>query len=90
MYNNFYKNLKYPFYNVGSGEEVTIKKLTSLLKNLYPNKLTVKFTGEESNGTPRKVLDSSRIRALGWKPRVSLIKGLSKIMSSKGLLENEN
>ena len=38
----------------------------------------------------QKVLDSSRIRALGWSPKTSLINGLSKIMSSKGLLENEN
>jgi GDP-L-fucose synthase len=62
--------------NVGTGEDVTIRELATLMKK------TVNFKGEivldttKPDGTPRKVLDVSRIKKLGWSPRVSLEEGL--------------
>ena len=82
----FNKKLNHSFYNVGSGDEISIKKLAILIKKIYNKKLTIKFTGEESNGTPRKILDSSKIRSIGWSPKISLIEGLTKVMSNKGLI----
>lgn len=82
----FNQKLKYPFYNVGSGEEISIKKLVLMIKDIYNKKLNIKFTGEESNGTPRKILDSSKIRSFGWSPKISLSEGLTRVMSSKGLI----
>ena len=63
--------------NVGTGEDVTIAELASLVA------ATVGFSGEivydtsRPDGTPRKVLDVSRIAATGWKPRIGLTEGLA-------------
>lgn len=70
-----YKNIG-EFVNVGMGSDIRIKDLALLVKSI------VGFTGEithdltKPDGTPKKLLDSSRISALGWKPEVSLEKGI--------------
>ena len=62
--------------NVGSGEEVTINHLATKISSL------VRFNGEiiwdlsKPDGTPRKILDSSKIAKLGWAPLISLDSGL--------------
>ena len=62
--------------NIGSGHEVSIKDLASKISK------SVGFTGEiiwdtrKPNGTPRKILDSSKITNLGWKPSISLDEGI--------------
>ena len=62
--------------NVGSSQEISITNLATLIAKV------VHFTGEivsdtsRPNGTPRKLIDSSRITRLGWKPRVSLEVGI--------------
>jgi GDP-L-fucose synthase len=64
--------------NCGAGAEVTIRDLALLIKDV------VGFTGElvldktKPDGTPRKLMDSSRIRDLGWKPTISLNDGISQ------------
>ena len=64
--------------NVGSGEEVSIKELAETIKS------SVGFTGEihwdasKPDGTPRKLLDSSKLEDLGWKPSLTLREGLAK------------
>ncbi len=64
--------------NVGSGQEVTIKELAETVKEV------VGFTGEiewdtsKPDGTPRKLMDSSRINALGWKAEVVLKDGVAR------------
>ena len=63
--------------NVGTGEDVTIRELAELIRG------TVGFEGEldwdatQPDGTPRKLLDVSRIKALGWSPRIPLAEGLA-------------
>ena len=63
--------------NVGSGEDVTIAELARLLCNVtgYPGRLV--FDAARPDGTPRKLLDSSRIAALGWQPTIGLGAGLA-------------
>jgi GDP-L-fucose synthase len=62
--------------NMGTGEEISIIDLAKLIKKV------VGFTGEiildksKPNGTPRKLLESSRIKALGWEPRLTLEVGI--------------
>jgi len=62
--------------NIGSGQEVSIQDLASKISRL------VGFTGKiiwdtrKPNGTPRKILDSSKITSLGWKPLISLDEGI--------------
>ncbi len=64
------------FINIGSGVEVTIRELTETVKRV------VKFRGEivwdksKPDGMPRKLMDSSRLRALGWKPQIDLETGV--------------
>ena len=64
------------FINVGSGQEVSIRQLTELVK------ATTGFGGEivwdttKPDGTPRKLMDSSRLFTLGWKPEISLENGI--------------
>ena len=66
------------FFNVGYGEEVTIMELAELVKK------TVGFEGEivmdaaKPDGTMRKLTDISRMKALGWKPKISLEAGLKE------------
>ena len=67
--------------NIGSGEEVSIKDLALLIKS------EIGFTGElvfdysKPDGTPRKLLDTSCIHALGWKPSTSLKFGINRTYS---------
>src|SRR5512145_3447097 len=62
--------------NVGTGEDLTIRELAGLVKEVvgYPGEL--QFDTTKPDGTPRKLLDISRIRSLGWRPSVSLPEGL--------------
>lgn len=63
--------------NVGCGEDVTIRELAELIARIVGFRGTLRFDTSKPDGTPRKLLDVSRIRALGWWPRISLEKGLS-------------
>ncbi len=63
--------------NVGSGFEIKIKELAKLIKNIVGYEGKIYFDRSKPDGMPRKLLDSKRIVALGWKPKISLKKGLS-------------
>lgn len=62
--------------NVGSGEEVTIAELANMIKEVVNFTGELVFDPEKPDGTPRKFLDSSKIRALGWVSRIKLETGL--------------
>lgn len=62
--------------NIGSGDEVTILQLSSLVSEIVGFKGNVVFDATKPDGTPRKVLDSSRMRNLGWKPKHTLAEGI--------------
>ncbi len=64
------------FVNVGTGEEIKIKDLANLIKEIvsFDGKISHDFA--KPDGTPRKLLDISRIRKLGWEPKVSLEAGI--------------
>ena len=64
------------FINVGTGEEVSIKELALLIREVTGFAGELKFDTTKPDGTPRKLMDSSRLHALGWKSRVSLKEGL--------------
>lgn len=64
------------FINIGTGEEITIKNLALLIKDVVGFKGEIKFDATKPDGTPRKLMDSSRIHALGWKAGISLQEGL--------------
>ena len=64
--------------NVGSGQEVSIKKLAIKIKNVIDFQGDLKFDKTKPDGNPRKLLDSSKINDLGWFSEVSLDDGLMK------------
>ncbi len=66
------------FINVGSGEDISIRDLAELIRNVvgYAGRLT--FDSTKPDGTPRKLLDVSRINSLGWSPRVSVEEGIRR------------
>ena len=63
-------------FNVGSGEEVTILELAKLIAEVAGFKGEFKFDTNQPNGTPRKLLNSSRFKNMGGAPRISLKEGL--------------
>jgi len=62
--------------NIGSGEEVSIATLATLVAHAVGYRGRIIFDPSRPEGPPRKLLDSSRIRALGWRPRIGLRDGL--------------
>ncbi|MCX7863276.1 MAG: GDP-L-fucose synthase [Bacteroidales bacterium] len=66
----------YGWINVGSGEEVTIKELATLIQNVVGYKGNVVFDNTKPDGTPRKLVDSTKLNSLGWKHKIPLKEGL--------------
>ena len=64
--------------NVGSGEEVAIKELAEKIKAAVGFDGEIDWDTSKPDGTPRKFLDSSKLERLGWKPGLTLEKGLNK------------
>lgn len=64
--------------NIGSGEEINIKELSIIIKDIVGYKGDMKFDNSKPDGTPRKLLDNSKINHLGWHAKVNLKDGLIK------------
>jgi len=65
-----------PFINVGSGSEISIRDLSELVKRIVGFSGEIIWDTSKPDGTPRKLMDSSRLFALGWKPKVDLATGI--------------
>lgn len=65
------------FVNVGYGDEITIKDLALLVKKIVGFEGQLEFDTTKPNGTPRKLMDSSRLFATGWKPQTHLEEGIA-------------
>ena len=66
------------FINIGTGEEVSIKQLAEMIKATTGFKGKIHFDTTKPDGTPRKLMDSSKIKSLGWQPRIGLNDGLER------------
>jgi GDP-L-fucose synthase len=66
------------FINIGTGEDVTINELASRIAKITDYRGEIEWDTSKPNGTPRKLLDVSRMRDLGWVARTSLWEGLEK------------
>lgn len=69
---------KFSLYNVGSGSDLSIKNLAIMVKKIISYKGDINWDKSKPNGTPKKLLDSSRINDLGFKPSINLIDGIKK------------
>jgi GDP-L-fucose synthase len=67
------------FLNVGSDEEVSIKKLANKIKKISKFKGKILFDKNKPDGQKRRILDSTKIKKMGWKNKISLNKGLSEV-----------
>jgi GDP-L-fucose synthase len=65
--------------NVGSGEEISIRELALMMKSIVGFRGRVEFDTSRPDGTPRKIMDNSKLAALGWRPSVSIEAGLKKM-----------
>jgi GDP-L-fucose synthase len=63
-------------YNVGSGSELKISELASLIQTVVGHNGTITYDSTKPDGTPRKLMDSSKLMSLGWKPKITLEEGL--------------
>ncbi len=64
--------------NVGCGEDISIAELALLVKGVVGYTGDIEYDIEKPDGTPRKLLDVSRLRDLGWRPKLSLEEGIKK------------
>ena len=78
------------FVNVGSDEEFTIKDLVELLKKEMGFKGKIVWNKDKPNGTPRRKMDNSKLKALGWSPKVKFEEGIKRTIEAfkkeKGML----
>jgi GDP-L-fucose synthase len=64
------------FVNVGYGSDISIRQLAELVRRIVGFKGEIGWDHSKPDGTPRKLMDSSRIFALGWKPKIDLASGI--------------
>lgn len=74
--------------NVGTGKEITIKKLTELVSEIVGYKGSIVWDTDKPDGTPRKLLDVSKLEALGWKYKTQLRDGIR--LAYEDFLNNPN
>lgn len=67
------------FLNIGTGQDITIRELVLLIKDIVGYKGEVKQDTTKPDGTPRKLMDVSKLNALGWKASISLEEGIKKV-----------
>jgi GDP-L-fucose synthase len=65
------------FLNVGTGQDVTIAEFAELVRDVVGYKGEIVYDTARPDGPPQKLLDVSRLKALGWQPKVSLREGLA-------------
>ena len=65
------------FINVGYGSDISIRALAELVKRVIGFGGEIVWDRSKPDGTPRKLMDSSRIFGIGWKPEVDLEKGIA-------------
>jgi GDP-L-fucose synthase len=68
-----------PLLNIGCGEDLTVRELAELLRKIVGFEGKLKFDPSKPDGTPRKLLDVSRMRDLGWQASISLEEGLASV-----------
>ncbi len=72
-------NLDEYLYNVGYGDDITIRDLAKLIKSCVGFKGNIFWDETKPDGTPKKLMDSSKFKKLGWKPKITLEKGIQSV-----------
>ncbi|MCG9879389.1 MAG: NAD-dependent epimerase/dehydratase family protein, partial [Bacteroidia bacterium] len=64
------------FLNIGTGTDLSIKDLANLVKEVIGFEGEIVFNSEKPDGTPRKLMDVSKIKSIGWEPKIDLETGI--------------
>jgi len=67
------------FINIGVGEDIEIKKLAELVKRIIGYSGEIKHDLDKPDGTPRKLLDITKLQSMGWKAKIGLENGVAKV-----------
>jgi GDP-L-fucose synthase len=67
-----------PLINIGCGQDLEIRELAEIVKDIVGFQGTIEWDTTKPDGTPRKLLDVSRLTALGWRPRIALRDGIAQ------------
>jgi GDP-L-fucose synthase len=78
LYESLLSQHNAPLINIGTGEDLTIRELAELVARVLDFECELIFDTTQQDGTPQKLLDVSRIHALGWKAKVSLEEGIRR------------
>ena len=76
--------------NIGVGEDISIAELANLIKEIVGYQGTIVFDTSKPDGTPRKLLDVSKLKNLGWQPSISLKEGIEKVYRHHFLLRESS
>ena len=74
---SLFNNEQPPLVNIGCGEDLTIRELAELVAEIVGFKGYLTFDSSKPDGTMRKMMDVSKIRKMGWEPKVDLRRGIS-------------
>jgi GDP-L-fucose synthase len=75
------KEIRNTHINIGSGKEISIRDLASLVKEVVGFRGEIVFDSSKPDGTPRKLLDVSRLHSLGWEAGMTLRDGIAAVYS---------
>jgi GDP-L-fucose synthase len=67
------------FVNIGQGKDISIRSLAELIKHITGFNGKIAFDATKPDGTPRKLMDISKLKSLGWKPKIELEKGVESV-----------
>lgn len=73
------------FLNVGTGQDISIRELAELIQKITGYKGALEFDTSKPDGTPRKLLDVSKLESLGWKPAIKFSEGIKAVYKEKFL-----
>ncbi|WP_027327485.1 GDP-L-fucose synthase family protein [Helicobacter pametensis] len=76
------KEIKNTHLNIGYGEDISIVDLASLIREIIGFEGEIVFDSSKPDGTMQKLLDSSKLNALGWKPKINLKDGITQVYQS--------
>ncbi|HON02720.1 MAG TPA: GDP-L-fucose synthase, partial [Paludibacteraceae bacterium] len=68
--------------NIGCGEDIRIKDLAEMIKKIVGYEGKIVWDASKPDGTPRKLLDVSKLNALGWNPKITLEDGIRQVVNN--------
>jgi GDP-L-fucose synthase len=82
-------NINHGIYNVGTGSDVTIRELAEAVMSVVGFEGGIVFDQTKPDGTPRKLLDVSRLKALGWQAKIPLIEGIALAYAAESFVTED-